>query len=173
MNYLWVFDCLYLFLVASSIKSSLGDRIKKMTTVLYKKQRKEDIGLMLDPDEFKKMLEEADSDLAGLLDEMCNILIPQDCSKHNQKEDKKKVVAILYLMAGLRNKHANSFKLELALFLAGSGTSSNAVNALSNAGVSVTYQTVYNYKKKIATKHPSRVKEYFDENVCACCMVSK
>ena len=138
-----------------------------MTTVLYKKQRKEDIGLMLDPDEFKKMFEEADSDLAGLLDEMCNILIPQDCSKHNQKEDKKKVVAILYLMAGLCNKHANSFKLELALYLAGSGTSSNAVNALSNAGISVTYQTVYNHKKKIATEHPSRVKEYFDENVAS------
>lgn len=144
-----------------------------MTTVLYKKQRKEDVGLVLDPDEFKKMLEDADSDLTGLFDEMCNILIPQDRSMHNQKEDKKKVVAILYLMAGLRNKHANSFKLELALYLAGSGTSSNAVNALSNAGVSVTYQTVYNYKKKIATEHPSRVKEYFDENVSECCMLSK
>jgi len=140
-----------------------------MTTVLYKKQRKKCVALVLDPDEFKKMLEEADPDLTGLFDEMCGILIPQDHSMHNQEEDRKKVVAILYLMAGLRNKHANSFKLELALYLAGSGTSSHAVNALSNAGISVTYQTVYNYKKKIAAEHPSRVKEYFDKNVSACC----
>jgi hypothetical protein len=72
-------------------------------------------------------------------------------------------------MAGLRNKHVNSFKLELALYLAGSGTSCNAINALSNAGISVTYKTVQNYKKKVANEYPARVEKYFNnnkENLC-------
>ncbi|RIB17746.1 hypothetical protein C2G38_2312491 [Gigaspora rosea] len=67
-------------------------------------------------------------------------------------------------MAGIRNQHVNNFKLELALYLAGSGVTCDAINALSSAGVSVTHQTVYNYKKKIADEHPIRVKKYFDEN---------
>ncbi|RIB09958.1 hypothetical protein C2G38_2207421 [Gigaspora rosea] len=59
-------------------------------------------------------------------------------------------------MAGIRNQHVNNFKLGLALYLAGSGVTCDAINTLSSAGVSVTHQTVYNYKKKIADEHPIR-----------------
>ncbi|RIB08461.1 hypothetical protein C2G38_2211592 [Gigaspora rosea] len=142
-------------------KLSLEDQIKKMTTVLYKKRNN---GLILDPKEFDKMLVAADLDLKGFLTEIYNILIPNNRSAYNRNEDKKQVVAILYLMAGLRNKHANNFKLELALYLAGSGTTCDTINALSNAGVLVTYQTVYNYKKKIASEYPIRITKYFNDN---------
>jgi hypothetical protein len=111
------------------------------------------------------MLEETDPDLIGFFNEMCDILVPDNRSAYNQKKDQKKVVAILHLMAGLRNKHVNSFKLELGMYLVASGATTEGVNALSNAGVSVTYQTVHNYKKNIAADHPTRVREYFTKNV--------
>jgi hypothetical protein len=136
-----------------------------MTTILYNKQRKESISLILDPEVFKEMLEQSDSDVVGFFDEMCDALIPHNHSAYNQKEDQKKVIALLHLMAGLRNKHVNSFKLELGMYLVGSGATSEAVNALSNASVSVTYQTVNSYKKNIAADHPKRVEEYFTKNV--------
>ncbi|CAG8738238.1 23498_t:CDS:2, partial [Cetraspora pellucida] len=120
-----------------------------MMITLYKRRQKD---LVLDPKEFNKILESANPDLKGFFAKMCNILIPNDRSSYNQNEDKKQIVVILYLMAELQNKYINSFKLELALYLAGSRTSCNAINALSNAGIFVTYQTVYNYKKKIASK---------------------
>nr|CAG8685512.1 1474_t:CDS:2 [Entrophospora candida] len=132
-----------------------------LSFVLYNKRHDSPI---FDPDEFNKMLKDNDSNLKGFFNEVCNILIPEDHSEYNKKEDKKKVVTILYLMAGIRNKHANNFKLELALYLIGSGTSCDRIDALGNAGVSVTYKTVYNYKKKIAEEHPLRVKKYFNEN---------
>ncbi|CAG8459438.1 5199_t:CDS:2 [Scutellospora calospora] len=62
---------------------------------------------------------------------MCAILIPDDRSPYNKNEDKKKIVTILYLMAGIRNKHVNKFKLELALYLAGSGVTCDAINTLT------------------------------------------
>ena len=105
-------------------KLSLGDQIEKMTDVLY--ARRHD-SIILDPNEFDKMLEEADSDLKNFFAEMCAILIPQSRSAYNKKEDRKKIVAILYLMAGVRNKHASNFKLELALYLVGSGVTCDAM----------------------------------------------
>ncbi|RIB02682.1 hypothetical protein C2G38_2149885 [Gigaspora rosea] len=143
------------------VKPSIGDQIKQMTSVLYTKRHD---NVILDPNEFDKMLKETDPNLTNFFADMCAILIPRDRSPYNKKEDRKKIVAILYLMAGIRNQHVNNFKLELALYLAESGITCDAINALSSAGVSVTHQTVYNYKKKIADEHPIRVKKYFDEN---------
>lgn len=136
-----------------------------MTTVLYNKQRKEFMDLILDPNEFKTILEEADPDLTGFFDEMCTIIIPSNWKVRLQKEARKKVVAILHLIAGVRNMQANQFKLELGLYLAACGAPDTAIDALSNAGISVTSKTVYNNKKKIAAQHSTRVKEYFIENV--------
>ncbi|CAG8754168.1 10225_t:CDS:2, partial [Dentiscutata erythropus] len=37
-----------------------------------------------------------------------------------------------------------------------SGVTCNAINTLSNAGITAAYQTVYSYKKKIADEYPIR-----------------
>jgi hypothetical protein len=50
--------------------------------------------------------------------------------------------------------HANQFKLELGLYLAACGAPHTAIDALSNAGISVTYKTVYNTKKKDCCRTP-------------------
>ncbi|CAJ0825461.1 12181_t:CDS:2 [Entrophospora sp. SA101] len=125
-------------------------RYPYLQQVLYNKRHDSPI---FDPDEFNKMLKDNDLNIKGFFNEVCNILIPEDCSEYNKKKDRKKVVTILYLMAGIQNKHANNFKLELALYLIGSGTFCDGIDALGNAGVS-----------KIAEEHPLRVKKYFNEN---------
>ncbi|RIB16827.1 hypothetical protein C2G38_2089856, partial [Gigaspora rosea] len=93
-----------------------------MFNVLYTKRHD---NVILDPNEFDKMLKETDPNLTNFFADIRS----------------KKIVAILYLMAGIRNQHVNNFKLELALYIAGSGVTCDAINALSSAGVSVTHQT--------------------------------
>ena len=49
---------------------SLSDKIKKMSSVLYKNQRILKQKTIYDPDEFKNMLEIGDADLIGFFDEL-------------------------------------------------------------------------------------------------------
>ncbi|KAF0512522.1 hypothetical protein F8M41_017991 [Gigaspora margarita] len=116
------------------------------------------------------MLENSNSDLIGFFDEICKIIIPLNWSLNLQEDAKKKVVVIFYLIAGLRNMHANQFKLELGLYLAACGASCETINTLSNAKISVTNKTVYNNKKKIAAQHSSKVEEYFIKNKDSLCV---
>src|SRR5215470_14289725 len=111
------------------------------------------------------MLGRADPDLEDFFDEMCDAILPDDWSAPTRNENKKKVVTILHLIAGIRNMHANSFKLDLGLYLEASGTSCDAINTLSNAGITVTHKTICNNRNKNAEHHAERVKEYFVENV--------
>ncbi|KAF0406174.1 hypothetical protein F8M41_008876 [Gigaspora margarita] len=54
---------------------SFGDKIALMTKVLYKRQRKEDQLLELDPDNFEKMLESTEPSLKGFFNELYNTFI--------------------------------------------------------------------------------------------------
>ncbi|CAG8800603.1 5336_t:CDS:1, partial [Dentiscutata erythropus] len=110
------------------------------------------------------MLEESDSDLIGFFDEIYKIIIPLNWASNLQEDAKKKVVVILYLIAGFHNMHANQFKLELGLYLAACRVSCETINTLSNTEISVINKTVYNNKKKITLQHLSKVEEYFIEN---------
>jgi hypothetical protein len=67
-----------------------------MTSVLYNKQRKESIDLVLGPDDFKQILEDSDTDLIGFFDEMCESIIPSNWSSFLQNEARKKVVATVF-----------------------------------------------------------------------------
>jgi len=138
---------------------------EKFTAVLSNRNHNKPTALVLDPDAFKEMLEKSDPDLINFFEEMCNAILPEDWPNSMRDENKKKVVTILHLIAGIRNMHANSFKLDLGLYLEASGTSCDAINALSNAGITVTYKTIHNNKNKIAAHHAERVKKYFVENV--------
>ncbi|KAF0462684.1 hypothetical protein F8M41_000239 [Gigaspora margarita] len=105
--------------------------------------------LVLEPNNFKKKLEESNSDLISFFDEMCKIIILLNWSLNLQEDAKKKVVVILYLIAGLHNMQANQFKLKLGLYLVACEASCETINTLSNARISVTNKTVYNNRKKL------------------------
>ncbi|CAG8777717.1 7344_t:CDS:2, partial [Funneliformis caledonium] len=63
----------------------------------------------------------------------------------------------------IRNKFVNQYPLEIGLYLTASGASCDAINTMHNAGISVCYKTVENYKKKIANVHPENIRKYFTE----------
>lgn len=120
----------------------------------------------LNPENFQKWITEQDPLLEGFFDELTSALIPDRRSITSQEETKKSIVSFCYLLAGLRNKFANSIKLDIGLYLASSGTSSTAISTLSNAGICANYKTIANYKKKIANDHSKCINDYFKLNVC-------
>jgi len=111
------------------------------------------------------MIEQFDSRLQGFFDEMVDALIPERRTDDNKEAAKRSIVMFCYLLVGLQNKFTNSLKLDLGLYLAGSGTSSNAIDMLSRIGITTSYRTIENYKKLLANTHPQKINEYFVINV--------
>jgi hypothetical protein len=72
---------------------------------------------------------------------------------------------LCYQMAALRNKQVSGAKAAIGLYMTGTGTSTAGINTLSNMGISATYQTVYNNKKKIVAAHEQSVQKYISDNV--------
>ncbi|PKK57788.1 hypothetical protein RhiirC2_857887 [Rhizophagus irregularis] len=70
---------------------SLSDKIKKMSNILYKNQRVLKQKTIYDPDEFKIMLEEADTDLIGFFDELYKGTNPNTKSDKTNNNNKKKL----------------------------------------------------------------------------------
>jgi hypothetical protein len=140
-------------------------QIQRMTKILFTQQRKQDEEIKLDPQEFQNMLMEQDPLLEDFFEEMTNALIPEKRTDDNKESTKKSIVGFCYLLAGLRNKFANSIKLDIGLYLASSGTSSIAINTLANAGMCANYKTISRFKKQIAKDHSNNINEYFKTNV--------
>ena len=136
-----------------------------MTKILFAQQRQQNEKIELNPQNFQNMLTEQDPLLEGFFEEMTDALIPEKRSDNNKESAKKSVVSFCYLLAGFRNKFANSIKLDIGLYLASSGTSSNAINTLANAGICANYKTIARVKKQIAKDHFDDINEYFKTNV--------
>jgi hypothetical protein len=143
---------------------SFSNKIELLTKVLYDNQRKHHAEIELDPIKFCQLIEENEPKLKGFFDEMINI-IPDNRTFSNKESAKKAIVGYCYLLAGLRNKFVNNFKLDLGLYLSENGTSAAAIDTLSNAGMSASYKTIDNYKKKIKANHPEEIRKYFTNNV--------
>ena len=135
-----------------------------LTRVLYDNQRKYHADIELDPINFCQLIEENEPQLKGFFDEMLKI-IPDNRTSSNKESAKKALVGYCYLLAGLRNKFVNNFKLDLGLYLAGSGTNAEALDTLSHANISASYKTIESYKKVIKTNHPKEIEKYFADNV--------
>ncbi|CAG8498539.1 22276_t:CDS:2 [Racocetra persica] len=87
---------------------SFGKKITLMTRVLYKKQRKENNTLELNPDRFQTMLGDAEPQLVGFFDKLYNAFI-------------------------LARRLVNNYSLEIGLYLVVSGAFCDAINAIHNA----------------------------------------
>ena len=111
------------------------------------------------------MIEEANPQLKGLFNFMTNMIIPKERSAHNINDAKKSIVGLCYMIAGLRNKFVNQYKLEVGLYLMASGATWDAIDTMSSLGYSTCAKTVDNFRKKIKKDSIIKVKEYFMENV--------
>src|ERR1044072_8252904 len=111
------------------------------------------------------MIEEADPRLRGLFDKLVKALIPDNRSAYNKVEAKKTIVSLCYIMAGMRNKFVNDFKLEVGLYLSASGATRTAIDTINSIGFSSCYITVNNYKRKLVDEHPLNIRKFFSEHV--------
>ncbi|CAG8614344.1 2081_t:CDS:1, partial [Cetraspora pellucida] len=143
---------------------TFSEQFKMLTNLLYKKHHEFD-SLELDHNLFQQMIEAADLRLKGFFNQMVEMLIPNNKTIYNKTEAKKSVVSLCYIMAGMRNKFVNDFKLEVRLYLLASGTSRTAIDTMHSIGFSSCYQTVNNYMRKIANEHSRKIREYFSEYV--------
>ncbi len=126
---------------------SLSNKIKKMSSILYKNQRSLKQKPIYDPDEFKNILEIADADLIGFFDELYEGTNPANKSEKTNNNNKKKLVSLCYFLASINNKYINGIKVEIGSYLQTSGASATSIDTLANLGLSVSRKTVDRKKK--------------------------
>nr|CAG8443872.1 13418_t:CDS:2 [Entrophospora candida] len=136
------------------------NKIELLTNILFQQQHKSNEDIELDPINFCKLIEDKEPKLKGFFNELTKI-IPEERTYLNKESAKKSIVGFCYLLAGIRNKFVNNFKLDLGLYLEENGTNAAALDTLSNANLSACYKTIQNYKKNIAENHQKKVETYF------------
>src|SRR6266511_2285895 len=147
----------------------LGKKIQLMAGVLFTKQRKECKDPILDPDEFKGMLESAEPSLKGFFDQLYFGTNPQAKSHMTNTKNKQRLV-LFYFLAGLNNKFINGIKAEIGYMLDGTGASASAIETFAGAGISIRRETVIKHKKKNALIHSESVEAFVSEYVSICCV---
>ncbi|PKK62064.1 hypothetical protein RhiirC2_717976, partial [Rhizophagus irregularis] len=131
-----------------------------LTKVLYEQRG----NLELNPTHFKQMIEKADSHLQGLFDKLVKALVPDNRSAYNKVKARKTIMSLCYIMAGMRNKFVNDFKLEVGLYLSASGATCAAIDTMNSIGFSAYYTTVNNFKCKIANEHLLNIRKFLSEH---------
>ncbi|CAB4417283.1 unnamed protein product [Rhizophagus irregularis] len=149
------------FLEPNQSKSySFAKQVTMLTKVLYERRG----NLELNPTHFKQMIEKADPRLQGLFDKLVKALVPDNRSAYNKVEARKTIVSLCYIMAGMRNKFVNDFKLKVRLYLSASGTTRAAIDTMNSIGFSACYTTVNNFKRKIANEHLVNIRKFLSEH---------
>src|SRR5438067_9331294 len=113
-----------------------------MVGVLYTRQRVYNERPIFDPEEFKKMLEEAEPSLKGFFDQLVAGTNTRAKNYMTNEKNKKRLVSFCYFLAGLNNKFINGIKAEVGFLLDSSGTSSSAIETLAGAGLTVRRETI-------------------------------
>jgi hypothetical protein len=121
---------------------------------------------VLDPEEFKRMLEEAEPSLKGFFDQLVAGTNPQTKSHITNDKNKKRLVSFCYFLAGLNNKFINGVKAEIGFLLDASGASSSAIETMAGAGLTVRRMTIARQKARYAEAHTMTVDKFISENVC-------
>lgn len=89
------------------------EKIMLLSKILYKRQKQLNLGIGMDPEKFKNMIESDEPKLKGFFDELVNIFIPSGRVESN----KKPLVGFCYLLVRLRNGNMNSLQLEVGFYL--------------------------------------------------------
>jgi len=137
-----------------------------MAGVLYMRQCMYNERPVLDPEEFKRMLEEAEPSLKGFFDQLVAGTNPQTKSYMTNDKNKKRLVSFCYFLAGLNNKFINGVKAEIGFLLDASGASSSAIETMAGAGLTVRRMTIARRKAQYAEVHTMTVDKFISENVC-------
>ena len=112
-----------------------------MAGILYIKQREEKLGLVLDPDEFKTILRNAESSLASLFDQLY-----AEINLHNKSHMTNTKTNSVW--SRLNNKFINGTKAEIGYMLDSAGISALAIETFTGAGINIRQETVGNETQK-------------------------
>src|SRR5436190_11882556 len=151
--------------ISVSHEISLSEKIKKMSSILYKNQHQLNQKPIYNPTAFKEMLEIADKDLIGFFDELYAGTNPNTKSDKTKENNKKKLVSLCYFLASINNKYINGLKADIGSYLQTAGTSASSIDTLNNLGFSVTRKTVNRQKSLIADEHQETVDNYCLQNI--------
>jgi hypothetical protein len=94
-----------------------------------------------------------------------NSMNPSSKNSITKENLKKKIMILCYQMASLRNKHVNSVKNKIALYMSNTGTSTSGINTLANLGFTSTYKTVSRKKDQIFLNHENEFIKYLEKKV--------
>ncbi|PKY52989.1 hypothetical protein RhiirA4_547445, partial [Rhizophagus irregularis] len=144
---------------SAQLSNFFNSQMGRMTRVFYQHQRKGNLPIQ-NADEFVCLIEAHDPELCSFFDILFRSMNPNE----TRQQLKQKVMMLCYQMAALRNKQVSGAKAAIGLYMTGTGTSTAGINTLSNMGISATYQTVYNNKKKIVAAHEQSVQKYISDN---------
>lgn len=142
----------------------LSKKIRLMAGVLYTRQRVYKETPILDPEEFKKMLKEAEPSLKGFFDQLVASTNPQAKSNMTNEKNKKRLVSFCYFLAGLNNKFINGIKAEVGFLLDASGTSLSAIETLAGAGLTIRRITIARQKTQHSEGHAMTVGRFLTDN---------
>lgn len=143
----------------------LSRKIKLMAGVLYIRQRINKESPILEPDEFKAMLENTEPSLRGFFDSLYAGTNPASKGHMTNEKNKKRLVLFCYFLAGLNNKFINGVKAEIGYMLDSTGASASAIETFAGAGLSIRHETVTKHKKKNELIHSETVGEFVSEHV--------
>lgn len=101
---------------------------------------------MLNLEEFKQTIEEAEPALKGLFDQLFAGTSSQAKSRMTNEKNKKRLVLLCYFLAGLNNKFINGIKAKVGYLLDASGASSSAIETLANTGLTIHHETIARQK---------------------------
>jgi len=136
-----------------------------MAEVLYTRQRVYNERPILDPEDFKKMLEEAELLLKGFFSQLVAETNPQAKSQMTNEKNKKRLISFYYFLVGFNNKFVNGVKAEVGFLLDASGASSSAIEILAGVGFTVRRETIVRQKAWHAEVHMTTVGEFLSENI--------
>ena len=120
---------------------------------------------ILDPEEFVRMLEEAEPSLKGFFGQLVAGTNPQAKNHMTNEKNKKRLVSFCYFLAGLNNKFINGVKADIGFLLDASGASSSAIETLAGAGLTVRRETIAKQKIWHVEAHTVIVGRFLSENV--------
>ena len=136
-----------------------------MSSILYNKQHKDKEKPIYDPNKFKEMLEKEESRLQGFFEELVASTNPHKKNSITNQQNKKKLVAMCYFLAGFNNKFISDMKVDIGFLLNASGTSTSTIETLANSGLTIRRETIQRQKHQLAKIHQQIVKDYIIENV--------
>ena len=139
-----------------------------MAGVLYTRQRVYNESLILDPEKFTKMLEEAEPLLKGFFNQLVVRTNPQTKNNMTNKKNKRRLVLFYYFLAGLNNKFINGIKAEVGFLLDAFGTSSSTIETLASVGLTVRRITITRQKAQHSEGHTTTVRRFLINNISIC-----